>query len=135
MADLCVDGSANLVQTFIKHDLVDAFWLAYSYFKHTIGFTLVARNDGMNVAAIAVTATTMPTRIKVTGSFALTPCNRLPITRARASVPATPRAMPVKINRPPCRRTMERTCCLPAPMAMRMPISRVRCATDHESTP
>ena len=55
-----------------------------------MGFTLVARNDGISVAAIAETVTTTPTRIRVIGSLALTPCKRLAITRANASVPAMP---------------------------------------------
>jgi dihydrofolate reductase len=42
--DLYVYGSANLVQTLMKHDLIDAFWLMI------ISVTLGVENDCLPVA-------------------------------------------------------------------------------------
>jgi dihydrofolate reductase len=53
--DLHVFGSANLVQTLLKHDLVDAFWL--KIFPITLGAGKKLFADG-----------TIPAAFKVTGS-------------------------------------------------------------------
>jgi len=51
--DLHVYGSANLVQTLIKHDLVDAFWL--KMFPITLGYGKRLFADGTIPAAFRVT--------------------------------------------------------------------------------
>src|SRR5260370_29474541 len=62
--DLHVYGSANLVQTLIKHDLVDAFWL--KIFPITLGGGKRLFADGTIPAAFKVTKSTVsPTGIIV----------------------------------------------------------------------
>jgi dihydrofolate reductase len=51
--DLHVYGSANLIQTLIKHDLVDAFWL--KIFPVTLGSGKRLFGDGTIPAAFKVT--------------------------------------------------------------------------------
>jgi dihydrofolate reductase len=55
--DLHVYGSANLVQTLLKHDLVDAFWL--KIFPITLGGGKRLFADGMIPAAFRVTESTV----------------------------------------------------------------------------
>jgi dihydrofolate reductase len=52
-SDLHVYGSANLVQTLLKHDLVDAFWL--KIFPITLGTGKRLFADGTIPAAFKVT--------------------------------------------------------------------------------
>ncbi len=56
-ADLQVYGSANLVQTLITHDLVDAFWL--KIFPITLGGGKRLLADGTIPAAFKVTESTV----------------------------------------------------------------------------
>jgi dihydrofolate reductase len=51
--DLHVYGSANLIQTLIKHDLVDAFWL--KIYPLTLGSGKRLFTDGTIPAAFKVT--------------------------------------------------------------------------------
>ena len=55
--DLHVCGSANLVQTLIKHDLVDAFWLMI--YPITLGGGKRLFADGTTPAAFKVTESTV----------------------------------------------------------------------------
>jgi dihydrofolate reductase len=55
--DLHVYGSANLVQTLLKHDLVDAFWL--KIFPITLGGGKKLFADGTIPAAFKVTESTV----------------------------------------------------------------------------
>jgi dihydrofolate reductase len=55
-SDLHVYGSANLVQTLIKHDLVDAFW---KIFPITLGGRKRLFADGTIPAAFKVTESTV----------------------------------------------------------------------------
>ena len=58
--DLHVYGSANLVQTLIKHDLVDAFWL--KIFPITLGSGKRLFADGTIPAAFKVTESTVTSK-------------------------------------------------------------------------
>jgi dihydrofolate reductase len=58
--DLHVYGSANLVQTLLKHDLVDAFWL--KIFPITLGSGKRLFADGTIPAAFKVTETTVTSK-------------------------------------------------------------------------
>ena len=58
--DLHVYGSANLVQTLIKHDLVDAFWL--KIFPITLGSGKRLFADGTIPAAFEVTESTVTSK-------------------------------------------------------------------------
>ena len=71
-ADLHVWGSGNLIQTLIKHDLVDAFWLMIYPLTLGVGKRLFA--DG-----------TMPMRFKVTESQ-VTPSGVMVVNYERAGI-------------------------------------------------
>jgi dihydrofolate reductase len=58
--DLHVYGSANLVQTLLKHDLVDAFWL--KIFPITLGGGKKLFADGTIPAAFQVTESTVTSK-------------------------------------------------------------------------
>jgi dihydrofolate reductase len=58
--DLHVYGSANLVQTLLKHDLVDAFWL--KIFPITLGSGKKLFADGTIPAAFTVTESTVTSK-------------------------------------------------------------------------
>jgi dihydrofolate reductase len=58
--DLHVYGSANLVQTLLKHDLVDAFWL--KIFPITLGSGKRLFADGTIPAAFKVTESTVTSK-------------------------------------------------------------------------
>ncbi|MFL6390060.1 MAG: dihydrofolate reductase family protein [Terriglobales bacterium] len=58
--DLHVYGSANLVQTLMKHDLVDAFWL--KIFPVTLGSGKRLFADGTIPAAFKVTESTVTSK-------------------------------------------------------------------------
>ena len=58
--DLHVYGSANLVQTLMKHDLVDAFWL--KIFPVTLGSGKRLFADGTIPAAFKVTESTVSSK-------------------------------------------------------------------------
>jgi dihydrofolate reductase len=58
--DLQVYGSANLVQTLMKHDLVDAFWL--KIFPITLGSGKRLFADGTIPAAFKVTESTVTSK-------------------------------------------------------------------------
>jgi len=58
--DLHVFGSANLVQTLMKHDLVDAFWL--KIFPITLGSGKRLFADGTIPAAFKVTESTVTSK-------------------------------------------------------------------------
>src|SRR5580765_65703 len=58
--DLHVYGSANLVQTLLKHDLVDAFWL--KIFPVTLGSGKRLFADGTIPAAFKVTESTVTSK-------------------------------------------------------------------------
>ena len=58
--DLHVYGSANLVQTLMKHDLVDAFWL--KIFPVTLGGGKRLFADGAIPATFKVTGSTVTSK-------------------------------------------------------------------------
>jgi dihydrofolate reductase len=58
--DLHVYGSANLVQTLLKHDLADAFWL--KIFPITLGGGKRLFADGTIPAAFKVTESTVTSK-------------------------------------------------------------------------
>ncbi len=58
--DLHVYGSANLVQTLLKHDLVDAFWL--KIFPITLGGGKRLFAEGTITAAFKVTESTVTSK-------------------------------------------------------------------------
>jgi dihydrofolate reductase len=58
--ELNVYGSANLVQTLLKHDLVDAFWL--KIFPITLGGGKRLFTDGTIPAAFKVTESTVTSK-------------------------------------------------------------------------
>ncbi len=58
--DLHVFGSANLIQTLMKHDLVDAFWLMIIPVTLGAGKRLFA--DGTIPAAFKGTESTVPSK-------------------------------------------------------------------------
>jgi dihydrofolate reductase len=74
-SDLHVWGSGNLIQTLIKHDLIDAFWLMIYPITLGVGKRLFA--DG-----------TIPLAFKVTESK-VTPNGVIVVNYERASVPAS----------------------------------------------
>ena len=73
--------------------------------------------------------------MKVTRSVADTPKSWLWSSRAPAHAAATPNPVASAMIRSPRPTTILTTSCRPAPSAMRMPISRVRCATAYDITP
>jgi dihydrofolate reductase len=58
--DLHVSGSANLVQTLMKHDLVDAFWLMI--IPVTLGGDKRLFAEGTTTAAFKVTESTVTSK-------------------------------------------------------------------------
>jgi len=65
--DLHVSGSANLVQTLMKHDLVDAFWLMI--FPITLGGGKRLFADGTIPVAFKVTESTVTSKVVITVNY------------------------------------------------------------------
>jgi dihydrofolate reductase len=65
--DLQVHGSANLIQTLLKHDLVDQFWL--KMFPITLGMGKRLFADGVIQAAFKVTESTVSPRGVIVANF------------------------------------------------------------------
>lgn len=107
----------------------------YSFRKARIGSTEAAARAGNHDAAIDTIARTATDSEKMSGLIALTSNSRAPINRAQASVPASPKRMPISVSRALMPIIIRRTSPRRAPSAMRTPISRVRCATAYAITP
>jgi hypothetical protein len=71
----------------------------------------------------------------VAGSVALTPYSSPARTRVSPTAHTMPAAMPATASAAPWRTTSCSTSRRCAPSAIRMPISRVRCATAYAITP
>jgi hypothetical protein len=93
------------------------------------GSTLVARRAGMKQATsdTVVMTSAVPRRVATcrVGTSKRTLCIALPAHQA----PIKPRMVPAARRRRPNEKNCAPICFVCAPSAMRMPISRVRCAT------
>ena len=92
-----------------------------------------ARGDSRRAPPPAASAT--GTARKVTRSVAETPKSWLRMNRAPANEAARPSVVATPMMRSPRATTIRTTSPRPAPSAMRIPISRVRCATAYDMTP
>src|SRR6266850_700731 len=107
----------------------------YSYRSETIGSTRIARRAGIQQARQPTIRISAAPAENVHGSLDFTPYNSLAITRTAPSAPAAPSAAPHARRVSPCPMTIRSTSAGPAPNAIRTPISRVRRATEYDTTP
>src|SRR5271156_4058942 len=109
--------------------------LIHSIRNADAGSTAIARRAGIQHDAIAIAPMERIATANATGSLGLTPYrigwNRLPATNASAA----PRPAPIASSHAPRRRTSDKTSPRVAPIAMRMPISRVRPDPAYSMTP
>ena len=94
------------------------------------GSTATARRVGMKHATSATSASTNETMMYVAGSVAVTPTNADLITRVSANEAASQTVNPAATIASAYRAMSANTAPAAAPSAMRMPISRVRSATE-----
>src|SRR5215472_6640490 len=109
--------------------------LAYSNLNATNGSIRAARHAGTQHATIATTSSTAAVTNSVEGSVVLTPLSHPFSVRLSMSAIAWPAANPSTASRSPFLITSDNTCQRAAPIAIRMPISCVLCATEYEITP
>jgi len=96
---------------------------AHSYLSAIIGSTRSARRAGMKLAAKATPVSSSAIATKVTGSVALTPYNRLVITRVTINAANNPIRTPANVSINPWPATSFSTSPALAPSAIRIPIS------------
>jgi hypothetical protein len=99
------------------------------------GSRRLARRAGMLLATSATALRMTGARMKVSGSWALTPTSRLRRSLVARSAPPSPAATPMPTETIPCPTTICNTRQPEAPRAMRTPISRERWLTRYDSTP
>jgi len=110
-------------------------WCFYSFLSAIIGSSRVARRTGIHEATTATSRRPPAAAAKVGGSPGVTPNNSPLSTRVAATAPAVPAAMPIAAIRRLCATIRRRMPWGDAPMAKRIPISCVRCATVWDTTP
>ena len=104
--------------------LANAFGVRdHSYRKATNGSTLVARLAGMRHATNATSDRLIETKTNVVTSVAVTPNNKLAISRVNAYAPIKPNATPTIVSRRNWPNTSRRTSRALAPNAILIPIS------------
>ena len=133
-------GGATALAWSVAQDARERSWHAavrhpYSDLSATRGSTRAARRAGTSAAARATSASSPATAPRVTGSLGFTPKSSPPITRVTASAPMRPSTTPANDSASVRRSTMRATSRPRAPSATRIPISRVRSATEYDSTP
>src|SRR5579863_7325163 len=112
--------------------------LYHSQRSDAIGSVRMARRAGIKHAANAISVIPADTAASVSGSSFATPysrCEKLGRIRVRIRAADTPIPIPIAAILNPWTRTMRKTSSLPAPRAMRIPISRTRCAAEYDTTP
>ena len=87
------------------------------------------------VGFVAASFPTTGTPANTIGSFWVTPNRNAAMKRASPNAAAVPTTIPANANFMPCQRIMLRTCEFCAPIAMRIPISCVRCCTEYAINP
>ena len=107
----------------------------YSSRSACTGFTDAARRAGKKLAIKDAAASTSATQASVAGSQARTPNSRLRISIEVPMEASTPKTTPAPANHAACPITILVTADLWAPSAMRTPISRLRWATECDTTP
>jgi len=90
---------------------------------------------GSRHASTPIAASKITAEMKMRGSNGVVSKRNCERARVESNESATPRATPAATNDHPWRSTMRSTFCLLAPIAMRMPNSRVRCSVTYETTP
>src|SRR5689334_5547072 len=99
------------------------------------GATLDARNAGTRPAAAAIRAMITAAPPKVSGSCVLTPNTSEAMSLVSMLAARSPTKIPIPATRPASSITILTTRWRCAPIAIRMPISRVRCVTPYDITP
>src|SRR6266404_776698 len=108
----------------------------YSHQMARIGSTLMARVAGTQDATKPTSVTENMTTAKFNGSVALKPSARKkPRGRMTSTANTAPMALPTLTRTPVSRNTKRMIFKLGAPMAMRIPNSRVRAVTSDATTP
>src|SRR6185369_13361304 len=106
----------------------------YSARSDTAGSTLAARIAGIQLASAAAPSSKAMAPTRVSGSLVLTPYTCEARARVPASAPVSPSATPSSAVRSPPPTTIRTRRRRSAPRAIRMPISRVRWATERATT-
>src|SRR5256884_6942859 len=109
--------------------------LLYSYLRATIGSTRIARRAGIYVASEAAASGASTPKKNAMPSSALMKKRREARTRQTPIARTEPAALPMSPSFKDCFNTRRMTALLEAPIAILIPISRVRCETEYESTP
>jgi hypothetical protein len=100
-----------------------------------MGSILDARHAGIELAASATIVRNKHTEIKITGSFALTRNSNPDKKRVSSKEPPMPAAIPMIVMRNPYARINRTMLAFVAPVAIRTPISYVRCETEYDINP
>src|ERR1700681_141182 len=108
---------------------------AHSARKDAIGSALGARRAEGRLASVAVPRAIATTPIRVSGSLALTPYNKLSSTPANARAHPSPIATPITVSNTPCFITIFIKFHELAPRATRIPNSCILWLTEYEITP
>src|ERR1700730_2450588 len=108
---------------------------AHSARKDVIGSAPVARRAEGRLASVAVPTANAPTPIRVSGSLALTPYDKLSSTPANARAHPSPIATPITVSNTPCFITIFIKFHELAPRATRIPNSCILWLTEYEITP
>src|SRR5438128_1640144 len=127
-------GLLQVTRVWSRSHRIDA-GLIHSARSDTAGSTRVARRAGIQLASRADMTSTAAVDASVSGSVVLTRYTSDASTRVPARAPARPTATPASARRRPDPTTIRCTSDESAPSAIRMPISRVRCATEYAVTP
>src|SRR5215510_10008840 len=101
----------------------------HSTLSDTNGSRLAPRRAGIQQASSATMISTAAITMNVSGSVALTPNSKVFSNRVNANAPANPSKAPMSASFIPSPITRRSTSLLCAPIAIRTPISRVRCVT------
>src|SRR3954447_1938607 len=107
----------------------------YSDLSASTGSTRDARHAGTVLARIATPVSSTATTANVIGSAGVTPCSNPRSRRVMASDSTIPVPMPTSASDNPLPSTILITSGRRAPIATRIPISRVRRLTRYDSTP
>src|SRR5262249_23669016 len=108
---------------------------SYSAFRIAIGSTRAARPPGTSAATTAVTSSAAAAPSSAVTSVAVPPYNRLAIIRLTASAETRPHPTAIAPVASVSCITIASIARALAPIAIRIPISRVRCATPYDVTP
>src|SRR5262249_15588306 len=107
----------------------------HSYRKASIGSNRAARCAGTKPARAAIAVMMTGTTAKAAKSAGRISKNNLEAAFETNAAHGTPTAIPIAESRRTAPRTKNNKCPELAPSAMRIPNSRVRCATEYDTTP